>query len=331
MLQGFSGSAGRHSVTPYVQPGHFGAGSGRVSGRIPLQRILQGVPTPPQLFVLFAFAIGLLFGSFLNVCIARLPAHQSVVTPRSHCNSCGHLIRWYDNIPILSWIALRGQCRDCNAQISWHYPAIELAVGLWFAQAAARTGFLYNLHEQASDLQDSPFYGTQVEILSLTILGFLLIGLMVMDWQTHRLPDAFTLPGIVVGFALTCVQSLFLTSFNKHEALSLSLHRVAGIVAAALLLLTIRWIYQAVRKREGMGMGDVKMLAMIAAFLGLSQTLLALFAAVIVASLFGIIQLVRSRAHTATRLPFGSFLAVGGLFSALIGSRVVDWYVNLLR
>jgi leader peptidase (prepilin peptidase)/N-methyltransferase len=289
------------------------------------------VPTPPQLFGLFGFALGLLFGSFLNVCISRLPAHRSVVTPRSHCNSCGHTIRWFDNIPVLSWIALHGHCRDCDAQIPGRYPAVELLTGFWFFSFFSGTYYIFT-GTANTELPLWIWWGQHWTILlSQFILGFLLIGLMVMDWQTHRLPDAFTLTGIIVGFALTCVQSLFLSSFNKHAALSLSLHRIAGIAAAALLLLAIRWIYQAVRKREGMGLGDVKMLAMIAAFLGLSQTLLALFAAVLTASLFGIIQLARSRAHAATRLPFGSFLAAGGLFSALFGSQIVDWYVTLLR
>jgi leader peptidase (prepilin peptidase)/N-methyltransferase len=285
-----------------------------------------------QQLVLFGFLLGLLFGSFLNVCISRIPAHRSIVTPRSHCNSCGNLICWYDNIPILSWIALSAHCRHCDAPIPWRYPAVELAVGLWFAKASAQMWAHWNLNAISQDdviysLKMSAFYS--VDVIGFAVLGFLLIGLMVMDWQTLRLPDAFTVTGIAVGFALACVQAIF----HEPEANPslLILRRFASIAAAALILLVIRWSYQALRKQEGMGLGDVKMLAMIAAFLGLSQTLVALFATVIAASLYGIGQLARRRAHASSRLPFGSFLAAGGLLAALFGSPIVTWYMAFLR
>ena len=280
--------------------------------------------------MLLGFLLGLLFGSFLNVCISRLPAHRSVITPRSHCNTCGALIAWYDNIPILSWLALRAHCRHCDAVIPWRYPAVEFAFGLWFALCAGRMAALGNASEWADFnppvchvYQDLLFW------LGILILGFLLIGLMVMDWQTQRLPDAFTVTGIVLGFALACVQAIF---HGPNQCFStLFLQRIAAIAAAALILLLIRWIYKALRKQEGMGLGDVKMLAMIAAFLGLWTTLVALFAAVITASIFGIGQLTHHKAHATSRLPFGSFLAAGGLFAALFGSPIVAWYMTLLR
>ena len=193
--------------------------------------------------------------------------------------------------------------------------------------------------------------------LLFAVLGFLLIGLMVMDWQTQRLPDAFTLTGICVGFLLTCVQAFFLTPgegdivMNPEHQLRLSspgsftaqgnvfmtgtealiFSRIITIVCAALLLLAIRAIYKAVRGHEGMGLGDVKLLAMIAAFLGFGEALLALLIGVLAAAAFGIVLLIRRRASAATRLPFGSFLAAGGLFAALFGAQIVDWYANLLR
>jgi leader peptidase (prepilin peptidase)/N-methyltransferase len=289
------------------------------------------VPAPQQ-FVPFGFLLGLLFGSFLNVCISRLPAHRSVIAPRSHCNACGNLIRWYDNIPLLSWIALQARCRHCDAPIAWRYPAVELAVGLWFAICANKA--LYSMDNVpliviGRRIGEILFASEAFAAIGLAILGFLLIGLMVMDWQTQRLPDAFTITGIVLGFALACVQAIF--HQPDQSPASLILRRVAAIAAAALLLLSIRWIYKALRKQEGMGLGDVKLLAMIAAFLGLSQTLVALFAAVVAASLYGIAQLARRKAHGATRLPFGSFLAAGGLFAALFGPRIVDWYIALLH
>ncbi|MGP8259464.1 MAG: prepilin peptidase [Acidobacteriaceae bacterium] len=312
--------------------------------------------TTASLFELLGLVLGLLFGSFLNVCISRLPEHESIVTPGSRCMTCGHAIRWYDNLPVLSWIVLRGRCRDCKAGISWRYPAVELAVGFWFAMAGGRICLSF----APSFNIDNPMgfrYENAVASLGLAILGFLLIGLMVMDWQTQRLPDAFTLTGIGIGFALTCVQAYFLApgegdividtthqlrlsspgSFASQGNVfmtgpeALVLGRIAAIAGAALILLTVRWVYKALRKRDGMGLGDVKLLAMIAAFLGFGETLLALFAAVLAASVYGILLMARRRASGSSRLPLGSFLAGGGLFAALLGPAIVAWYSGLLR
>ena len=307
-----------------------------------------------SLFELLGFLVGLLFGSFLNVCISRLPAHESIVSPRSRCTSCGHTIRWYDNIPILSWLLLRARCRDCKASISWRYPAVELAVGLWFAICANQ--LIYLELAKVSRLS-GPTTGEYVGVAGFTILGFLLIGLMVMDWQKQRLPDAFTLTGIAIGLVLVCVQALFLAPgqgdivLNPTHQLRLSspgsfaaqgnvfltgtealvMGRIAAIAGAALLLLIIRWLYKAIRKRDGMGLGDVKLLAMIAAFLGFGESLLALFAGVLAASAYGLTLLARGKAGAKSKLPMGSFICAGGLFAALFGQRIVDWYVGLLR
>ena len=137
-----------------------------------------------------AFALGLLFGSFLNVCIARLPQHASIVRPGSQCLACGHAVRWYDNIPVLSWLVLRGRCRDCRSAISWSYPAVELTVGAWFAV------IVFHASQASAEFITSLW----IDALGSAALGFLLIGLMVMDWRTHRLPDAFTLTGTALGF-----------------------------------------------------------------------------------------------------------------------------------
>lgn len=310
-----------------------------------------------ELFGWAGFLLGLLLGSFLNVCISRLPSHESIIHPRSRCPQCRHLIRWHDNIPLLSWILLRARCRDCNARISWRYPAVELAVGIWFLLQGRRFGSLYRLHEATSDLQNWYFYRTQVEIAGTVILGFLLIGLMVMDWQTQRLPDAFTITGIAIGFLLTCAQAFFLApgegdiAFDTTHQLRMSSPgsfasqgnvfmtgtealiwgRILAICGAALLLIAIRAIYKALRKHDGMGMGDVKLLAMIAAFLGFGESLLALFVGVIAAAIYGAALLARRHATATTRLPFGSFLCAGGLFAALFGPSLVSWYTALLR
>ena len=321
------------------------------------------------LFELCGFVIGLLFGSFLNVCISRLPAHESIVKPRSHCMACGHEIRWYDYLPVLSWLLLRARCRDCKATISWRYPAVEFAVGIWFAIAvssALRLLELLNLwlstttparRSSHPDLVGPLTSAGFVSLVGFAILGFLLIGLMVMDWQTQRLPDAFTLTGIGIGFALTCVQAYFLAPgegdivLNTTHQLRLSspgsiasqgnifmtgtealiMGRIAAIAGSALILLAVRWGYKALRKRDGMGLGDVKLLAMIAAFMGFWEALLALFAAVLAASVYGILLIARRRASGNSKLPLGSFLAAGGLFAALFGASIVSWYAALLR
>src|SRR6185312_1423086 len=145
-------------------------------------------------FVLPAFLLGLLFGSFLNVCISRLPEHRSVVKPRSQCPKCLATIRWYDNVPLLSWVLLAAKCRNCKAAIPWRYPAVELATGLWFAFVADRFLSLGNASEWVDVIQARPYVvGASFELLALLIVGFLLVGLLVMDWQTHTLPDSFTL------------------------------------------------------------------------------------------------------------------------------------------
>jgi leader peptidase (prepilin peptidase)/N-methyltransferase len=315
-------------------------------------------------FEVVGFAVGLLFGSFLNVCISRLPEHESVVKPRSRCPGCGHAIRWYDNVPVLSWLLLRRRCRDCKKRISWRYPAVELAVGFWFARVATDLELQWSVN-QPETLKVMRALGREPyslahrlpELVGIAILGFLLIGLMVMDWRTHRLPDAFTLTGIAIGFVLTCVQAAFLAPGEGDIALNpthqwrmsspgsfaargnvfltgteaMVLGRVAAIVGAALILLMIRWAYKAARGHQGMGLGDVKLLAMIAAFLGFSATLVALFVGVMAAMVYALVLLAMRRATAQSKLPFGSFLSVGGLFAAAAGHQIVDWYLGFWR
>jgi leader peptidase (prepilin peptidase) / N-methyltransferase len=313
------------------------------------------------IFQLFAFVIGILFGSFLNVCISRIPRRESIVHPRSRCTQCGAAIRWYDNVPLLSWILLRGRCRDCQASISWRYPAVELAMGVWLASAM---GLLWNathLDPTITATAISPLTGSQIVIYSLgvlgvAVLGFLLIGLMVMDWQTMILPDSFTLGGIAIALFLVCAQAIFLgpnedeVVLTKHHIQltspggvvdhgnlfltgpeSLIFGRIAAICGAALVLLLIRWVYKAVRHREGMGLGDVKLLAMIAAFLGFWPAILSLFFGTLVAATYGIVLLTRGRAGATSKLAFGSFLCIGGLIAAQFGNRLINMYIVLLR
>ena len=298
------------------------------------------MPSPP-VFEAAGFFLGLLFGSFLNVCIARLPQGQSIIKPRSHCPKCDHPIRWYDNIPVLSWLVLRARCRDCKAKISAIYPAVELATAFWFALAG-------------SGLAQASTPNAIIAELSFAIVGFLLIGLAVMDWQTQRLPDAFTVTGIAVALFLVCSQAIFLGPTEdqvllQHKApitAAMSVEkgnvfltgpealiggRLVAILAAAGLLLLIRAAYKAFRGREGMGLGDIKLLAMIAAFLGFWPAILALFFGVLTASAFAAILLARGRATPGTRLPLGTFLALGGLISACFGPNLISTYMSFVR
>jgi len=301
------------------------------------------------------FVLGLLFGSFLNVCISRLPRGESIVHPRSHCPQCGATIRWYDNIPLLSWLLLRGRCRECKQAISWRYPLVELAIGLWFANVVFRF-MLQSLAVGDVRLSTEWWVTFVVSCIGIAILGFLLIGLMVMDWQTLILPDAFTLSGIAIALFLVCTQAIFLgptedqVHLTKHSLHltspggvtdsgnvfltgpeSLIFGRIVATCGAALLLLLIRWLYKVIRHREGMGLGDVKLIAMIAAFLGFWPAILSLFIGTLAAALYGAVLLAQRKARGASKLPFGSFLCVGGLVAALYGNRLIDMYIAFLR
>jgi leader peptidase (prepilin peptidase)/N-methyltransferase len=305
--------------------------------------------TGPLAIELPALLLGLLFGSFLNVCISRLPAHLSIGSPRSHCPHCLATIRWHDNIPLLSWVLLRASCRSCKQSISWRYPAVELAFGLWLAFTAhtARVLLVPGISTNALAIRS-------IDAIGLAVIGFLLIGLTVMDWQTYTLPDAFTIPGILAAFILTCCRAVFLGPhadeilLHGQNPLSspgnvvdrgnviltgpehLVLGRLLAIVCMACLLLAIRYIYMKLRHREGLGLGDVKLAAMIAAFLGFWPAILALFLGVVLSSLYALVLLLRRRATAATRLPLGTFLAIGGLIAAAAGTPLIAWYSSLL-
>lgn len=310
------------------------------------------------LFEIVGFIVGLLFGSFLNVCISRLPEHKSIVHPRSHCPKCGTTIRWQDNVPVLSWLLLHRRCRTCGQPISWRYPSVELAVGVWFAVQASRLYTLLNFYFWTPNKVGTTFDASSSLIMNLaiTILGFLLIGLVVMDWQTHLLPDVFTLTGIAIGLFLVSVQAIFLGPAQRQvlltrESIRLSSPggvsdkgnvfltgpealiggRILAVCSVALLLLMVRWIYMALRHREGMGLGDVKLLAMIAAFLGFWPAILSLFVGVLAASVYGVFLILLRKENLTSKLAFGSFLSAGGLFAAQFGDRIIEGYSILMR
>ena len=258
---------------------------------------------PVWALITVAVVAGLTFGSFLNVCIARLPAHQSIATPASHCPRCDAPIRARDNIPVISWLWLRGRCRSCNARISPQYPLVELGTAALFVACVLRTGASW-------------------QTLVGAVACFLLLGLAVMDWQTMLLPDAFTLPGIAIGFLLRVF-----APGNQHR-LRVAMHVLRDAAIAAALLLMVWTLYHLLRRREGLGLGDVKLLAMIAAFLGLAVTLFAFFVGVLAAALFGVGLLALRRTRGSDRIPFGSFLATAGIAAIFIGRPAIAWYLS---
>ena len=310
---------------------------------------------PAALWIELAFfLLGLLLGSFLNVCISRLPQGKSIMQPRSQCSACLGTISWYDNVPLLSWILLAAKCRRCKAPIPWRYPAVELATGIWFAVSVA--ALHHSLVGTGAVLTTDQSIRLALDGIGILLLGFGLIGLMVMDWQTHILPDAFTLGGAALGFLIACTQAIFLDSGEGDIHLSprnnlrmsspgsfaargdvfltgpeaLVLGRLLAILGAAGVLLLIRATYRALRRREGIGLGDAKLLAMIAGFLGFGDAMLSFFLGMIVCAGYAIYLLARGRATAATKLPLGSFLAAGGLVTALLGEAVLTWYKGLL-
>ena len=248
----------------------------------------------------YAALLGLVTGSYLNVVIHRLPRGESTVRPRSRCPWCGGGIRARDNLPVLSWLLLRGRCRRCGAPISWRYPALE-----------ALTAALFVAVERS--------FGFTLEALAALVFACLLLALAAIDVDQFLLPDRLTLPGIVVGLAAQ--PWLPRTSF---------LDAVLGVlVGAGLLILLINaWFW--LRGEEGMGMGDVNMLAMVGAFLGWQGVLVTFVLATVTGALSGLALLAAGRLELRGRLPFGLFLALGAFVALVAGDRLVAAYAGLL-
>ena len=258
----------------------------------------------------------------------RPPRGVSIVHPHSQCTRCGHTLHWFENIPLLSFILLLRRCRGCGQAIGWQYPAVELSTCLWFAWSAI--DFARGMRTLNQPL---PLLLLLITAATTAILGFLLLGLMIMDWQTHLLPNLFTLGGLAAGLALAIGQGFLL----RASGLALETDfqdlrdRAMGAAIGFVLPWSIGEMYRLLRRRRGIGLGDSKMLATIGAFVGIGPMLLAFLLGVLLAAAFGMGLLLRGRATATTRLPFGSFLAAGGLISAVCGETVVNWYLSLFR
>jgi leader peptidase (prepilin peptidase) / N-methyltransferase len=242
---------------------------------------------------------GLCIGSFLNVCIHRLPLKMSVATPRSRCPDCGYQLSWKDNIPVLSYAALRGRCRSCARPISPRYPIVEIATGLVF---------LLHWH----------VFGPTPLLLVRVAFACALIVHFMIDLEHQILPDVINLPGIAAGFAC----SIFLPPGPLMSA--------AGILVGGGLLWAIAEIWLRLRKVDAMGFGDVKMLAMIGAFLGLKLVILTFVLSSLIGGVVGGVLIASRRGDMATRVPFGTMLAVAAMAASLYGERLLDWYLSFV-
>jgi leader peptidase (prepilin peptidase) / N-methyltransferase len=285
--------------------------------------------------LLIALLLGLALGSFLNVCIARLPRGESVVQPRSHCMRCGATLHNRDNIPVLSYLMLRGRCRSCQAPIPARYPLVEAATAVWFVLSTLPLARL--LADPAST--GDALLASAVHATATAVLGFLLIGLAVMDWTDARptgyLPNEFTVGGLAAGIFFTFAQSFFVPSVATKTLFTPEEVFIAHRLLAALLGFLVLWLignlYRVIRKRPGMGAGDVRLLAMMGSFLGLGPLSVAFLVGTGLAALVAVALLLTRRGNASTPLRYGSFLCVGGLFAALWGDRLATWYLALFR
>jgi leader peptidase (prepilin peptidase)/N-methyltransferase len=259
-----------------------------------------------MILALLAFLAGLLIGSFLNVCIYRLPRDLSVVTPaRSFCPECEKTIAWFDNIPVISYIVLGGRCRHCKARIPVRYLLVEIATGAAFAVCVA-------------------YLGLTIPALKYAIYSAIMIALIASDLEERILPDEFTLGGTLVGLAFSpfvLLESYFAAMFIPYSAgerwQSFSESAFAAAVGSGSIWL-IGWLYQKLRHREGLGFGDVKMIAMIGAFVGLRLSLMTIILASVAGSVAGLAYIKLTKKDAATyELPFGSFLGATALVVAL--------------
>jgi leader peptidase (prepilin peptidase) / N-methyltransferase len=262
-----------------------------------------------NLLSVFAFAAGAIVGSFLNVVIHRYPLEESVVFPPSRCPACGAPIRWFDNVPILAWLWLRGRCRDCRGPISPRYPLVELANALFYLAI-----FLYT--------------GPTPGFLLIAAFVSMIIVLIYIDAEIQILPDVIDLPGIAVGLAMGA-----LALGNVYPALTVSssiVDALAGGLIGAATILAIVGAYWLLRRVEGMGQGDVKMLAMIGAALGWRAVPGVLLLAAVTGTLIGVPIALRSERGMQLPLPFGVFLGFATLAVLFFGPTLSEWYLSLL-
>jgi leader peptidase (prepilin peptidase) / N-methyltransferase len=274
-------------------------------------------------FLIAAFTFGAVIGSFLNVVIHRLPLDESIAFPASHCPACNSPIKFYDNVPILSWLILGGKCRSCKNPISARYPLVEALTGLVFAAIFWHTGLSAILPVHLA-------------------FGAALVALVFIDAEHMYLPNVINYPFLVIvlltrllfplllGIApFDDVQRLPLSELNQPLWVVSLFGALLGALAGGGFLWLVGWLWEKLRGVEAMGLGDVKMMAMVGALLGWRLTILSIFLAAFVGAAFGVAQIVRKKDWgMQTKIPFGIYLGLGSLLALLFGDKLISWYLN---
>ncbi len=260
------------------------------------------------------FFFGASLGSFLNVCIARWPAEQSVVSPRSRCPRCGNAIAWYDNIPIVSWLLLRAKCRGCALPISWQYPLIELTVALiWVASVWT--------------------YGPTLTALRIGLAATILLGVLMTDLLHYVIPDGFTLTGFILGLAFPLVALVV----GEQGPFAGPWDALIGACTGAGVIAIVAWLGEIAFRKEAMGQGDITLMAMIGAMVGPGRSILTLFLGAAIGALVFLLLVLPVAAARAKRagtefepplVPFGVFLAPAGLVALLWGDAMIAAYLS---
>jgi leader peptidase (prepilin peptidase) / N-methyltransferase len=251
-----------------------------------------------EIEIFLVFVLGLIVGSFSNVCIYRIPRNESVIYPASHCPKCRNKIKPIDNIPLLSYILLKGRCRNCGSKISIQYPLVEFLTGLIYL-------IIYLI------------YGLSIQSLAYIILSSALIIITFIDLQEQMIPDVISLPGIVVGLILS-----FMVPYISF------INSALGALVGGGIILIIAWVGSIIFKKEAMGGGDVKLTAMIGAFLGWRYTIISLFWGFFLGALIGIILIMTKIKKREDAIPFGPFIALGSIITLLWGEKILSWYLG---
>lgn len=280
-------------------------------------------PIPLLLAQTYAFIVGACIGSFLNVCIVRWPAERSVLRPRSRCPRCGNQLAWFENVPVLSWIALRGRCRCCDEPISPMYPIVELIVAL---------GWMLSVHH----------YGLTLTALRVAVFGTVLLGVAITDAMHYLIPDGFTLFGLAFALSASAV-GFFL---GETQVFATPYNALIGACTGAGMIAIVGWIGEVMTKREAMGLGDVTLMAFVGAALGPSRALITVFVGATLGAIAfaGIVipvtLLRRGQAREQTELalgsapfetplvPFGVFLAPAALLTLFWGNTLLGWLMR---
>ena len=245
------------------------------------------------------FFLGAVFGSFANVVIYRLPKNESIAAPASHCQKCKAPIKFYDNVPILSWFILRGKCRSCGISFSFRYCLIEILTGVLFALAFAKLGWSWFLLE------------VLILFLGLVIVSFI-------DLDHFIIPDKISLPGIAIGL----IGGLLNSERGFIDALF-------GMLLGGGFLWAVAYIYYLLKKEEGMGGGDIKLLAWIGAVLGWKSVPFIILGSSILGSVVGLFLIWKQKGNLKTVIPFGPYIALAAIIYLLIGQEIAKWYLNL--